>query len=126
MKVVSIRPRISSSKMTMPIPMRFLWIDQIHQNLNHSFNLECYPMKNSKVSKHFSTLTMKRTSPFLTVCQSRSLHIQFLFSLTDVIHCVRDLKQILRNPLVIRHDNIQVTRRQRTFVPKRMVNKKNP
>jgi hypothetical protein len=40
----------------------------------------------------------------------------------DVIHCVRDLKQILRNPLVIRHDNVQLTRRQRTFVPKRMVN----
>jgi hypothetical protein len=39
----------------------------------------------------------------------------------DVIHCVRDLKHILRNPLVIRHDNVQVTRRQRTFVPKRMV-----
>ncbi|CAF3346817.1 unnamed protein product [Rotaria socialis] len=38
----------------------------------------------------------------------------------NVIHCVRDLKQILRNPLVIRHDNVQVTRRQRTFVPKRM------
>ncbi|CAF4994697.1 unnamed protein product, partial [Rotaria socialis] len=39
----------------------------------------------------------------------------------NVIHCVRDLKQILRNPLVIRHDNVQVTRRQRTFVPKRML-----
>ncbi|CAF3532328.1 unnamed protein product [Rotaria sp. Silwood1] len=38
----------------------------------------------------------------------------------NVIHCVRDLKQILRNPLVIRHDNVQVTRRQRTFIPKRM------
>jgi hypothetical protein len=40
-----------------------------------------------------------------------------------VIHCVRDLKQILRNPLVIRHDNVQVNQRQRTFIPKRMVNK---
>ena len=38
------------------------------------------------------------------------------------MHCVRDLKQILRNPLVIRHDNVQVHRRQRTFVPQRMVN----
>ncbi|CAF0969180.1 unnamed protein product [Adineta ricciae] len=38
----------------------------------------------------------------------------------NVIHCVRDLKQMLRNPLVVRHDNIQVNRRQRTFVPKRM------
>lgn len=40
---------------------------------------------------------------------------------SDVIHCVRDLKQMLRNPLVVRHDNVQVNRRQRTFVPKRMV-----
>ena len=39
----------------------------------------------------------------------------------DVIHCVRDLKQMLRNPLVVRHDNVQVNRRQRTFVPKKMV-----
>ncbi|CAF1027217.1 unnamed protein product [Rotaria sordida] len=38
----------------------------------------------------------------------------------NVIHCVRDLKQILRNPLVVRHDNVQVNRRQRTFIPKRM------
>ncbi|CAF0756691.1 unnamed protein product [Adineta steineri] len=38
----------------------------------------------------------------------------------NVIHCVRDLKQILRNPLVIRHDKVQVDRVQRTFVPQRM------
>ena len=45
-----------------------------------------------------------------------------LFCLIDVVHCVRDLKHILRNPLVIRQDNVQVNRRQRTFIPKRMVN----
>ncbi|CAF1332882.1 unnamed protein product, partial [Didymodactylos carnosus] len=35
----------------------------------------------------------------------------------DVLGCVRQLKQILRNPLIVR-DNVQMQKKQRAFVPK--------
>jgi len=60
--------------------------------------------------------------PNSNLITTKSIHIFLICSFVFLIHCVRDLKQILRNPLVIRHDNVQVTRRQRTFIPKRMVN----
>jgi hypothetical protein len=79
-----------------------------------------------KATSYFWISIMKRILSFQPVSHSNRVDLSWTRFPTwlDVIHCVRDLKQMLRKPLVIRHDNsVQPVRPQRTVVSKRKVSR---